>query len=467
MKFDTIVRNGQVVTGAGTYRADIGIAGGIIQVVGSIPETAAADRVIDAAGKYVLPGLLDVHLHFQCYSHHVDTFEVALRSAAHGGITTVLAFLIPGAQIRKRPMEVIHEFRDLGQRQAVVDFGFHVHVPEAPGALDDIPAAVEAGVPSLKLFLAYKSIGRMASEDHLLSTMEKVADAGGILLLHAEDGEVIDRLIHQQIARGRVGSGDFLPTHPPEVEYLAVQKALNMAKVTGCPVYFLHLSTPRAVDMIMEARAAGQPVFAETCPQYLELTNDLLFDVGPLAKVGPPLRTPVETEGLWERLLTGRIDTIGSDHSSHTAETKRGGYQNIFDCWYGAPAVETMAPVMADALVRRGSDLTRLVRHMAENPARIFGLYPKKGTIRPGADADLVVWDPGKSVTIRADMQHCDAGYTLYEGRTVQGWPVMTLIRGQVVLEDGELKVSPGFGRFLARPRVDEAAIKAVANTLP
>jgi len=466
VQFDTIVRNGHVVTGAGVYRADIGITAGTIQVVGFIPETAAARRVIDAAGKYVLPGLLDVHLHFQCYSHHVDPFRVALQSAAYGGITTVLAMLIPGAQVRKRPLEVIDEFRDLGQREAVVDFGFHVHLPELPGALDDIPAAIERGVPSFKIFMAYKSIGRMASDGHLLAAMEAIAKAGGILLLHAEDGEVIDRLLARQVAHGRVAPGDFLPTHPPEVEYAAVQKALHMGKLTGCPLYFLHLSTPRAVDMVMEARAQGQVAFAETCPQYLELTNDLLYTFGPLAKVSPPLRTPVETEGLWERLLAGRIDTIGSDHSSHTAETKRGGYKNIFDCWYGAPAAETMAPVMADALIRRGSDLSKLVRHMAENPARVFGLYPKKGAIRPGSDADLVVWDPDKSVTIRAEMQHCNAGYTLYEGRTVKGWPVLTLVRGQVVLENGELKVSPGFGRFLARPPVD-ASIKAVAAALP
>lgn len=452
---DTIVRGGEVVTSTGSFRADVGIRDGRIAVVGDAALMPPAAETIDASGKYVLPGLIDVHLHFSCYSHHVDPLGVALRSAAHGGVTTVLAMLIPRVTEPRRPLELIEEFRALGEREAVVDFNFHVHVAEREGVLDEIPAAVAAGCPSFKLFMAYKSIGRMASDRHLLDTMEKVAESGGMLLLHAEDGELIDRRTAQQVAQGRVRPEDFLYVHPPEVEYLAVEKALDMGRLTGCPLYILHISTPRAVEMIQEARARGQKVWVETCPQYLELTDDLLRSYGPLAKVSPPLRTADETEALWKQLAAGAIQVVSSDHSPHSAETKKGGYQNIFDCWYGAPGAETMAPVLADASRRRGLSLSHVALWLAENPARIFGLYPRKGAIQPGADADLVIWDAGREVVIRKENQHSNAGYTLYEGLRVRGWPVQTLLRGKVLLDGAELRQPPGYGRFVPRGRVD------------
>lgn len=454
-RLDTIVRGGHVVAAGGAYRADIGIRDGRIALIGEEALMSPAAEVIDATGKFVLPGLIDVHLHFSCYSHHVDPMGVAMRSAAHGGITTVLAMLIPRVSEPKRPLELIEEFRTLGEREAVVDFNFHVHLAEREGVLDEIPAAVAAGCPSFKLFMAYKSIGRMASDRHLLDAMEKVAESGGMLLVHAEDGELIDRRTAEQVGRGRVRPEDFLYAHPPEVEYLAVEKALDMARLTGCPLYILHISTPRAVEMIQEARALGQKVWVETCPQYLELTDDLLRCYGPLAKISPPLRTPYETAALWRQLTAGAIQVVSSDHSPHSAETKKAGDKNIFDCWYGAPGVETMAPVMGDASRRRGLSLSHLALWLAEHPAKIFGLYPRKGTIQTGADADLVIWDPDREVIIRKENQHSNAGYTLYDGLQVRGWPVITLLRGKVLLDGDSLRQSPGYGRFVPRGPVD------------
>lgn len=448
---DLLVRGGQVVTPSGVFAADIGVRDGRIAAIGPADLLPPAAESVDAQGKYVLPGLIDPHLHFRCYSHHVDSLGEALEAAAHGGITTALAMLIPSVDTPKRPMELIEEFRVVGAREATIDFGFHVHLAEIDGALGEVPAAVEAGCPSFKVFMAYKSIGRMASYAHLMDAMEAVAAAGGVLLLHAEDGEIIDRRTAQQIARGRVGPRDFLHVHPPEVEYIAVEKALGMARLTGCPIVILHISTPRAVDMVRQAKADGQAVWLETCPQYLELTDDAMEQFGPLAKVSPPLRTRAEIEGLWRRLLMGEIDFIGSDHSPHSAETKRPGVENIFSCWYGAPGVETMLPVMHDAVRRRAADLAALVRWHAEAPARAYGLYPRKGALQVGSDADLVIWDPERQETIRGERQHGRSGYTLYEGRQVTGWPVMSLIRGQVVLDDGELRQSPGFGAFVPR----------------
>ncbi|HET7034869.1 MAG TPA: amidohydrolase family protein [Thermomicrobiaceae bacterium] len=449
--FDTVVRGGEIVVSSGSYPADIGIRDGRIAAIAAPEAGLRAPEVIDAAGRFVLPGFIDPHFHFKCHSHHLDTLPVALESAALGGITTALAMLIPNVDTPLRPLELIEEFQAFGEREAVIDFGFHVHLPEIPGALEQIEAAVAAGHPSFKLFLAYKSIGRMASDAHLLATMEAIAAAGGTLLVHAEDGELIDRRIAQQIARGRIAPRDFLFAHPAEAEYLAVEKALDLARLTGCPLVILHISTARAVERIQQAKAEGQAVWVETCPQYLELSDDLLRRFGPLAKVSPPLRAQADAEALWRDLIAGRIDFVGSDHSPHSAESKRGGYGNIFDCWYGAPGVQTMLPVMHDAAHKRGQPLSALARWHAEQPARAYGLYPRKGVIQVGSDADLVIWDAEKEVTIRAEDQHGQSGYTLYEGRGVRGWPVMTLVRGQVVLDDGRLRVERGSGSFIPR----------------
>jgi dihydropyrimidinase len=454
ISLDTIVRGGQIVTPTGIFRSDIGIRAGQIALIGDYRLMPPAPEMIDANGTYVLPGLIDVHLHFSCYSHHVDPMGVALESAAHGGITTALTMLIPGVTTPRTPLQLIEEFRALGEKESIIDFNFHLHVAERPEALAEIRQAVDAGCPSFKVFMAYKSIGRMATDDHLMNTMERVAETGGMLLLHAEDGEIIDRRTAQQIAVGKISPTDFLYAHPPEVEYLAVEKALNMGRLTGCPLYILHISTPKAVEMIQEARSQGQQVWVETCPQYLELTDDMLSTFGPLAKVSPPLRTTYETRALWTQLKAGKIDVVSSDHSAHSAETKQNGYANIFDCWYGAPAVETMVPVMSDAARREGLSMIHLARWFAERPAKIFGLYPRKGAIQIGADADLAIWDPNKEVTIRKEDQHGNAGYTLYEGRKVLGWPVKTLLRGKVLLENGSLRQSPGYGRFVGRDPV-------------
>lgn len=454
-QFDLLVQGGEVVASTGSFLADIGIRDGRIAAIGA-PGVLSAQQTIDASGTYVMPGFIDPHLHFKCHSHHLDPLGVALESAAYGGVTTALAMLIPAVTVPRRPLELIEEFRAIGEQEAVIDFGFHVHLAEIDGALAEIPGAVAAGCPSFKIFMAYKSIGRMASDKHLMDAMEAVAEAGGMLLLHAEDGEIIDRRTARQIARGRVRPGDFLFVHPPEVEYIAVEKALGMAKLTGCPIVILHISTPRAVDMLQDARAAGQQVWLETCPQYLELTDDAMGTFGPLAKVSPPLRTAAETEGLWRQLLAGRIDFLGSDHSPHSAESKKDGFENIFDCSYGAPGVETLMPVMFDAVHRHGQHLSSLVRWHAEQPAKTYGLYPRKVAIQVGADADLTIWDPDQEMTLRGEDQHGLSGYTLYEGRQVQGWPVMSLVRGQVVLDHGELRQAPGFGTFLPRPRVSE-----------
>lgn len=447
---DLIIAGGDVVLPDAVRRLDIGITGGRIAALAAPGTLGRAGRTLDASGRVVLPGAIDVHVHCKIHSHHVDDLPTTLAAAARGGVTSAVVHLLPAADVRLGPTELFEEFRELGERAGLIDFSFHAWLGEREGVLDEVPRLVERGVPSFKVFLAYKSIGRMASDGHLWAAMEAVAAAGGTLLVHAEDGEIIDRRIAAQRGHGRVGPGDFCWAHCAEAEWLAIDKALLYARLTGCPLYVVHVSTPRGVELVAAARDRGQTVWAETCPQYLELTDEEMERWGPLAKISPPLRDRAATEGLWAHLSGGRVHVVGSDHSPHSRETKASGYRDIFDCWYGAPGVQTMLPVMWDAFRRRGLPLPRLAQVLAEHPARVFGLG-HKGVIAPGMDADLVVVDPDREVEIRSADQAGASGYTLYQGRKVRGWPVQSFVRGRTLL-DGEILQQPsGYGRFISR----------------
>ncbi|HLW46154.1 MAG TPA: amidohydrolase family protein [bacterium] len=448
--YDLIVGGGRVVTSSDVRPLDIGVRDGVIETVAAPGTLGAAGNTIDASGKVVLPGVIDPHVHCRIHSHHVDDLPTVLEAAAAGGVTTAIVHLLPSATVAATPLDLLEEFRDLGRRTAPIDFTFHAWLPERPGTLDQIPALMAAGIPSFKLFLAYKSIGRMASDGFLLRAMDAIASAGGTLLVHAEDGELIDLRIAFQRERGRVAPSDYRWTHPDDAEWIAVAKALGYARSAGCPLYVVHVSTPRGADLIDEARQQGQRVWAETCAQYLELTDEALERWGPLAKISPPLRDGAANEGLWRHLAAGRIDAVGSDHSPHSRETKAPGYRDIFDAWYGAPGVQTLLPVMWDAFRRRGLPPPLLARVMSEAPARIFGLE-RKGAIAPGLDADLVIMDPDREVELRGGEQIGQSRYTLYEGRRVRGRPVVVLRRGEVLVEAGVPRRGHGGGRFVAR----------------
>lgn len=449
-EFDLVIAGGEVVTPDAVRRLDIGVRGEKIEALGAPGTLDRAGAVIDAAGKVVFPGVIDPHVHCWIHSHHVDDLPTTLVAAARGGVTTAIVHLLPTAGIPQGPLDLLDEFQALGERDGVIDFSFHAWLPERAGTLEEVPALVQRGVASFKLFLAYKSIGRMASDAHLLATMETVAAGGGLLLVHAEDGEVLDQRIAAQRARGRVGPQDYRWTHPDEAEWLAIEKALYYGALTGCPLYIVHVSTPRGAELIATARGRGQTVWAETCPQYLELTDEEMERWGPLAKISPPLRDAVANAGLWSQMGAGRLDLVGSDHSPHSRETKAAGERDIFAAWYGAPGVQTLLPVMWDAFQRHGLPLPLLARVLAESPARILGLE-SKGAIAPGLDADLVIIDPRAEREIRNEAQVGHSGYTLYHGRRVRGWPVMSLLRGQVLMEGDQLRRSAGGGRFVAR----------------
>ncbi len=454
---DTIVRGGQVVTASDVVETGVAIAGDTIVAIGPEALLPGADRVIDAHGKYVLPGLIDCHLHV---GPEYDDWTTAPRAAARTGLTTLLPFVIydEGETLPR----AFARLREEAEARSVLDFGFHFILNHEPAILDGIPEAVRQGVTSFKLFMTYKKRGkRMVSDEFIAKTMERLAPLGGLCQLHCENGDILCYLEDKAIAEGRTAPTDFPPTCPDWTEEEAINRAILIARLTGCPMYVVHLSTKLGLERIKRAQAEGQRVWAETCPQYLLLTDKEMERWGPFAKIGPPLRPAdgPDRQALWTGSELGFVSTIASDHAPRVPAAKEPGRKNIFvdaegkSIPFGAPSLETMAPlVYSEGVVKRGLPITWMARVMSENPARIFGLYPRKGAIRVGADADLTIWNPEGEWTIERGQHLGIAGFTPYEGWAVRGKPWMTLVRGQTVLNpDGTLEQKPGYGRYLRR----------------
>jgi dihydropyrimidinase len=452
--FDVIVKGGALVDATNVVQGDLCIRDGKVQAVvrDAAPEQAA--RVVDARGCYVLPGMLDAHVH----PIYADSMESLSLSAAHGGITTLIHFIGSGNFIAwgAKPewslADSIEHFRAEGETTSYLDFAFHAAIAQADDHRKTIPAAVALGVTSFKMFLAYKSRGMMLSDDQMMEAMEIMRDTGALAMVHAESGCAIDYLEQKLIAAGKTAAEHYLPSRPNTLEEEATFRASAFARVARCPLYVVHMSCREAIAVTTQAKATGQAVFAETCPHYLVLTDEAVRRHGANFKIGPPLRTQDDVEALWAAVREGYVDVIASDHGAHPPEAKRRGADDIFAAPFGVPGSETLLPLMYHFGVHEGRiPITRLVELLAERPAKIFGLHPTKGTWQVGADADLVLLDAKGSTTITAGTQHSRAGYTAYEGMEVHGRVVQTIQRGRTVFERGTLAAKPGWGRFLPR----------------
>ena len=448
---DLLITGGLVALPQGAVPASIAIVGEKISAV--IPaadgvQLPQAASTIDATGKDVLPGIIDAHVHFRTESAHADTFQTASASAAYGGVTTIIPFVLGGDETSLP--DHLTRWRLEGERESVVDFALHAQFQPGSRWLHEVPAAVEMGCRTVKLMLGYKKRGLMVTDDYLLAAMQNIASAGAMLMLHCENGEICDLLEDRLAAEGRTAPEYFHASRPVLAEVEATRRALAYAEVTGCPLYVVHLTVSEGLEAIRQAKANGLPVWTETCPQYLLLTDAEMKRQGPLTKIGPPLRHPEHLAAMWAGVADGSIDVIASDHAPHTPQAKSPGWENIFAAPFGMAGTETLLPlVYSEGVAKRGLGLAWLAKVMSENPARIFGLYPRKGAIQAGADADLVIVDPERRRTLGAEQLHSAAGYTAFAGWEVHGWPVMTLVRGRVVLQDGELCQPPGYGRFL------------------
>lgn len=447
---DLALRGCRVVTGSGVTEATVLVAGEKISAVCAPDADMPAARTIDVTGRYLLPGAIDPHVHFKIFNSMVDDFETASVSAAHGGVTTMIPFV--GGDEGMSVGEGIDHFIAEGSARSVIDFAMHCRLRPSPALIEQIPDAVRRGVTSVKMFQAYRKRGMLFTDDLLLRGMQLAAAAGAVAMVHAENGHIIDLLEDQLIARGQTGPEHYLASRPHTAEAEAVSRAIRLAELARCPLYVVHLSTAAGAHEVAAARARGQAVFGETCPQYLLLTDEEMPRQKGLAKIAPPLRWASDREALWQALACGSVQTVGSDHAPFTVADKAVGESNIFDAGFGMPGIETLAPlIISAALGSARLSLPQVAQMLSENAARIFGLYPRKGIIQAGADADILVVDPAATATLSARNLHSRAGYTCFEGMPLTGRIAMTLLRGEILVQDGQLRQKPGYGRFVAR----------------
>ena len=440
MAFDILLKGGIVVTGTGISKADVGVKNGGIVALGPELSADCAREVLDVTGKYIFPGIIDVHVH----PVYLDDVEASSRVAAYGGTTTLLHFAY--ARTGENLYEQVEKMLLDGQRRSLLDFGLHGGMFEAPRQVPEIPKVMELGVRTFKFFLTYLKQGWYTDDYQLIKAMDILAERGGMAIVHCENGGAIDYLEDKYLKGPNASARFFNASRPAALEEEGIFRTIRLAEVVGCKVYIPHVTAERALRPIRMAQQEGLPVYAETCPQYLNLTQDIIETRGALAKIGPPIRSTSDNEALWVALRDGTLSVVASDHAPKAKDVNG----DFLVQGFGSPQIETLLPMTYLGGVNAGHlSLVRLVQVLCENPARIFGLFPRKGSITIGADADLVVFDPNREFTIRADNQHSNVGYTLYEGRSVLGWPEMSFQRGKRILWNGEIVAEPGQGQFL------------------
>jgi dihydropyrimidinase len=453
-----LITGGTVVTAEGTYPADVMIEGEQIAAV-LAPDSADIGgdyQTIDASGLYVIPGGIDAHTHMEMPfggTFSADTFETGTTAAAWGGTTTIIDFAVPpkGTSL----LAALDQWHAKADGNCAIDYGFHMIISDVNDAtLKEMDACISAGVTSFKLFMAYPGVF-YSTDGEILRAMQQARRSGATVMMHAENGIAIDQLVAQALAAGRTDPVEHGLTRPPELEGEATGRAITLARVAGCPLYIVHLSAAQALTAVAEARDAGQNVFAETCPQYLYLSFDDLarpnFE-GAKFVASPPLRTRDHAAALWRGLRTNDLAVVSTDHCpfcfNEQKELGRGDFAKIPN---GIPGVEHRMDLLHQGVVAGEITLERWVETCSTTPARMFGLYPRKGTIAPGADADIVLYDPAARQVLSVATHHMNVDYSAYEGMAVTGKVAVTISRGQVVVADGQFRGSRGHGRFLSR----------------
>ena len=454
----TLITNGTVVNADGSLLADVLVDGETIALVGQglAARGVTAERTIDATDKYVIPGAIDVHTHMELPfggTFAKDTFETGSRAAAFGGTTTILDFAVQSKGHSLR--EGLDTWLAKAEGNTCVDYGFHMIMSDVTDAsLAEMDALIEEGVTDFKLFTAYPGVF-YSDDGAIFRAMQRAAGNGGLIMMHAENGMAIDVVASQNADAGRTDPYYHGLSHPPVFEGEATHRVIRLAEAAGSAVYIVHLSAREALDAVREARDRGTPAYAETCPQYLFLSLDDLRNGFEGAKFvcSPPLRPKEHWAELWKGLRADDLQVVSTDHCPFDfhgqKELGRSDFRKIPN---GLPAVEDRLDLMHDGGVVGGRiSRERWVEVCSTAPARMFGLAGRKGVVAPGADADLVVYDPQRRHTISARTHHMDVDYSCYEGRTVQGGSDVVLLRGKVIVEDGEYRGAKGDGRFLKR----------------
>jgi dihydropyrimidinase len=454
-----LIRGGRIITAADDYVGDIYVEGERISLIGESLDVQA-DKVIDAGDKYVLPGCIDPHTHLDMPfggTVTIDDVESGQTSAAFGGTTCHVDFIIQPKGTTFA--DAVDEWKAKADGKQVIDMGYHMAVTDLKegGSLEELASLPDQGITSYKLFMAYKG-ALMVDDETLFRTMEVAAETGALVMVHAENGDAIDVLVKQALAAGHTEPKYHALTRPPETEGEATNRAIQLARVAGAPLYVVHVSCNEAVAPIQLAREKGWNVHGETCTQYLFVDYTFLerpnFE-GAKYVYTPPPRAKANQDVLWNAVRTDTLSAISTDHCAFLWDGQKTlGKDDFSKIPNGAPGLENRLHMIHEFGVRAGRiSLNRMVELLCTNPAKLFGLYPRKGTIAVGSDADIVVFDPDRPFTISSATDHSKSDYTLFEGTDVTGTPEVVLLRGQVLVENDELVAEPGVGQFVKRAR--------------
>ncbi|MCX5415086.1 dihydropyrimidinase [Streptomyces sp. NBC_00059] len=453
----TLITGGLVITASDELHVDVLVDGGRVVALATPGSHGwTADTVIDATGKYVIPGGVDAHTHMEMPfggTYAADTFETGTRAAAWGGTTTIVDFAIQS--MGRSPREGLDAWHAKADGNCAVDYGFHMILSDVnESSLKEMDRLVAEGITSFKLFMAYPGVF-YSDDGQILRAMQRASGNGGLIMMHAENGIAIDVLVEQALAEGRTDPRYHGDVRKVALEAEATHRAVQLARVAGAPLYVVHVSADEAVAEIASARHKGLPVFGETCPQYLFLSTDNLAEPdfeGAKYVCSTPLRPREHQEALWRGLRNNELQVVSTDHCpfcfSGQKELGRGDFSKIPN---GMPGVENRLDLLHQAVVDGHISRRRWIEIACASPARMFGLYPKKGTIAPGADADIVVYDPGAEQTISAETHHMNVDYSAYEGKRVTGRVETVLSRGVPVIKDRAYVGHAGHGTYLPR----------------
>ena len=448
MSYDLVIKHGTLVHASGRTEGNLGIRGETIQAITSPSEPLSGTREIDASGKFVLPGRIDPHVHMHWPDWPMEeAIPTSSRAAVAGGTTTLIHFILSTGSL----LEHFAEMRSLFDAHALSDGAFHGGVV-SEDHIAEIPELARQGITSFKFWMSYR--GEEAKpplqgidDGVLFRGFREVGrlGSGAVAMVHAENIEVYFKLRDELKASGRTDIA-WTETRPPFCEEEAMNRAVVLAEAAGCTLYIVHITIRNGVRIVREAQARGIRVIGETCPQYLTLTKDFDPVIG---KINPPLREAGDSSALWEGLSEGVLSTVGSDHAPTSLRHK----EDFWSAIVGMPGIETSLPALLSEGVNKGRlTLERVAEATACQPARIFGLYPKKGVLAVGSDADIAIVDLEKAVVVDAHKNlHQGSDYSPFDGHTLKGWPVQTVLRGQVVMEEGEVTATPGTGRFIPR----------------
>lgn len=446
---DLLIHNGTIITDYAVFPGSIAVSGGkVVAILSPEEPLPQAKRLLDVKGKMVMPGCIDPHVHIQEPGFpNRDDFAHGTMAAAAGGITTILEHPVSSPPVKDR--ETFEGKLRLAREKSYIDFGLWGAL--FPHNFPDVEELFQLGCCAVKGFISYATDGYPSLNDtQLYEAFLHFRDhPDAIIALHAENGEMVLSGVERMKKAGRIDPLAHKESREDIVELEAINRALLFAKETGARLHIVHMSISKGGELIRKAKAEGVRVTAETCPHFLMSNADLLAEKGPFARLTPPLRSEENRRALWEYVKDGTIDFIASDHCPYAYEEKAAGLEDIWKCDNGIPGLGTLLPMMIDGMLNQHKiEPTQFVKLMSTNAAKIFGLYPTKGTILPGSDADITIFDPKQSWTFDSKERYYMCGWSPYDGQSIQGAVVSTIVRGETVFDNGKIVGKQGFGRF-------------------